>query len=307
LRPVAAVILILIAASVFAAPASAADVTITFDKQQVQAKMILSVHQNMTRFPNQATSLDASSDANVSSAINEALRSADPSASFSALSMKVKSNATWLNLTVAMNLAGVSERRGDVADINMTWKGFNTTADLRVGNLSYNTVGSRYFRPVVDFYQNASKFENSPNATIKAVTFFVNGTSVAGANVANQVGNFTLLDFRSLDLPLDQWNRTYNLANNTTTWRYAPPTILNASIRVQELNETFTLFSYYAYGALITVQGLASAHGNLLRADVGTGQQEWIMTGVVLLAVVAVVIVQVSFRRKRKALRLGRR
>jgi hypothetical protein len=307
LRPVAAVILILIVASVCAAPASAADVTITFDKQQVQAKMILSVHQNMTRFPNQATSLDASSGANVSSAINEALRGADPSASFSALSVKVKSNATWLNLTVAMSLAGVSERRGDVADVNMTWKAFNTTADLRVGSLSYNTVGSRYFRPVVDFYQNASKFENSPNATIKAVTFFVNGTSVAGANVANQVGNFTLLDFRSLDLPLDQWNRTYNLVNNTTTWRYAPPTILNASIRAQELNETFTLFSYYAYGALITVQGLASAHGNLLRADVGTGQQEWIMTALVLLAVVAVVVVQVSFRRKRKALRLGRR
>jgi hypothetical protein len=307
LRPVAAVILILIVASVCAAPASAADVTITFDKQQVQAKMILSVHQNMTRFPNQATSLDASSGANVSSAINEALRGPDRSASFSALSVKVKSNATWLNLSVVMSLAGVSERRGDVADVNMTWKAFNTTADLRVGNFSYNTVGSRYFRPVVDFYQNASKFENSPNATIKAVTFFVNGTSVAGASVANQVGNFTVLDFRSLDLPLDQWNRTYNLANNTTTWRYAPPTILNASIRVQELNKTFTLFSYYAYGALITVQGLASAHGNLLRADVGTGQQEWIMTGAVLLAVVAAVVVQVSFRRKRKALRLGRR
>jgi len=307
LRPVAAVILILIVASVCAAPASAADVTITFDKQQVQAKMILSVHQNMTRFPNQATSLDASSGANVSSAINEALRGVDPSASFSALSVKVKSNATWLNLTVVMSLAGVSERRGDVADVNMTWKAFNTTADLRVGNFSYNTVGSRYFRPVVDFYQNASKFENNPNATIKAVTFFVNGTSVAGASVANLVGNFTVLDFRSLDLPLDQWNRTYNLANNTTTWRYAPPTILNASIRVQELNKTFTLFSYYAYGALITVQGLASAHGNLLRANVGTGQQEWIMAAAVLVAVVAAVVVQVVFRRKRKTLRLGRR
>lgn len=307
MRPIAAVILVLIVASMCAAPASAADVTVTVDKQQVQARMVLSVRQNMTRFPDLATSLDASSGANVSSAISEALRAVDPSASFSALTVNVRSNATWLNLTVVMSLAGISERRGDVADVNMTWKAFNTTNDLRVSNFSYNTVGSRYFRPVVEFYQNASRFESNPNTTIKSVTFFVNDTSVAGETIANQVGNFTVIDFRSLDLPLDQWNRTYNLSNNTTTWRYAPATTLNDSIRVQELNKTFTFYSYYAYAALITVAGLASAHGDILQADVGTGQQEWIMTGAVLLAIVAAVAVQVSFRRKRKALRLGRR
>jgi hypothetical protein len=307
LRPIAALFVILIVVSVCAAPASAADVTITVDRQQVQAKMVLSVHQNMTRFPNLATSVDTSNDADLSSAISAALKSADPSASFSALSVNVRSNETWLNLTVGITLAGVSERKGEVANVNMTWKAFNTTEDLRTGNLSYNTVGSRYFRPELEFYENASKFESKPNATIKAVTFFVNATSVAGASAANQVGNFTVLDFRSLDVPLDQWNRTYNLSNNTTTWRYSPGTILNASIRAQELNKTFTLFSYYAYGASITAHGLALAHGDLLQTDVGSGQQEWIMVGVVLVAVLAVVLVQVSFRRERKALPLGRR
>jgi hypothetical protein len=307
LRPIAPVILILIVVSVCAAPASAADVTIIVDKQQVQAKMVLSVHQNMTRFPNLATSVDASNDTNLSSAISAALRGADPSASFSGLSVNVRSNWTWLNLTVGITLAGVSERRGEVANVNMTWKAFNTTADLRADNFSYNAVGSRYFRPVAEFYQNASEFESKPNATIKAVTFFANETSVPPVTVANQVGNFTILDFRSLDVPLDQWNRTYSLSNNTTTWRYSPGTVLNDSIRAQELNKTFTLFSYYALGAMITVQGLALAHGDLLQTDVGTGQQEWIMVGVVLVAVLAVVFVQVSFRRQRKALRLGRR
>ena len=307
MRPIAAVIFILILVSVYTAPTSAANVTITVGTQQVQTKMTLSVHQNITKFPNLATPLDTSSGTNVSTAINKALRATEPSASFSALSLYVKSNATWLVLTVVIDLAGVSERRGNVADVNMTWKAFNTTADLSVGNFSYNTVGRRYFRPVMDFYQNASKFENKPNATVKGVTFFVNGTSVAGTSMANNVGNFTVLDFRSLNLPLDQWNRTYNLSNNTTTWRYVPATILNASVRVDELNKTFRLFSYYSYGAMITVEGLASAHGNLLRVDIGTGQQEWIMTGLVVLAVVATVVMEVSFRRKRKTVRLGRR
>jgi hypothetical protein len=307
LRPIAAVILILIVVSVCAAPASAADVNITVDKGRVQAKMVLSVHQNMTRFPSLATSMDASNDANLSSAISAALKVADPLASFSALSVNVRSNSTSLNLTVGISLAGVSEVTGEVANVNMTWKAFNTTADLRAGNFSYNTVGNRYLRPVAEFYQNASEFESKPNATIRAVTFFVNGTSVPGVSVENQVGNFTILDFRSLDVPLDQWNRTYSLSNNTTTWRYSPGTILNDSITAQELNRTYTLFSYFAYGAMITVQGLALARGDLLQTDVGTRQQEWIMVGVVLVAVLAVVFVQVSFRRQRRALRLGRR
>ena len=307
MRAIAPLILILIVISVCAAPASAADVTITVDKQQVQAKMILSLHQNITKFPNLATSVDASNDAKLSSAISAALKGADQSASFSALSANVRSNGTWLNLTVGITLAGVSERRGEVANVNMTWKAFNTTADLRADNFSYNTVGSRYFRPVAEFYQNASQFETEPNATIKAVTFFVNETSVPPITLTNQVGNFTILDFRSLDVPLAQWNRTYNLSNNTTTWRYSPGTILNDSIRAQELNKTFTLFSYYALGAMITVQGLALARGDVLQTNVGTGEQEWIMVGIVLVAVLAVVFVQVAFRRQRKALRLGRR
>ena len=81
----------------------------------------------------------------------------------------------------------------------MTWRRFNVSTDLRSGNFSYNTVGSVYLRPVVDYYVNASKFENNPNATIKGVNFFLNQTRVvAGSAEANNVGNFTMLDFRPL-------------------------------------------------------------------------------------------------------------
>ena len=308
MRPTATIVLVLIVASVFVAPVSAADVAITFDRQQVQARFVLSVHQNMTSLPSETSLLDASRDANMSNAIGAALRSKDPSASFTTLSVNVKSSSAWLNLTVLMNLAGVSEKRGSITDLNMTWKAFSTKADLRVGNLSYNTLGTRYFRPVVQFYDNASRFENTPNATVQAVTFFVNGTeSVAGRDQANLVGNFTVLDFRSLDLPLDQWNRTYSLSNDTTSWRYRPNEILNASVRVQELNKTFTLISQYGYSAEISVPGLAVAQGNILRADVGSGLEEWIMLAVVAVSVVLAVVVQLNYRRRKKALRLGRR
>jgi len=308
LRTIAIIILLLVLASVYAAPVSAANITATFDKENFQTSMNLSVHQNMTKFVNQSIALDASQNSNMSAAFNDALRKVDPSASFSALTIRVWSNATWLNLTIATSIVGVSERKGDIAAVNTTWRMFNVSADLRAGNLSYNTVGREYFRPVLDFYANASLFVNDPNATIRAVNFFVDETqSVTGPEAANYVGNFTVLDFRPLNVPIDQWERTYNLSNNTTTWRYTPPVIFAASVEASQLNKSVTLFSSYTYSAEIIIPGLAQAAGNILRVDVGTGQKEWIMTGVVVLSLGLVVVIQVMFRAKKKAAKLGRR
>jgi hypothetical protein len=301
-------ILLLILISVIAAPVSAADIRVTIDREQVHARMGLSLYQNMTAFPSEVVTLDGSRDPDMSSAIQEALKATNSSASFSTLTLSIASSASWLNLTLSMNLTGVSERRGDIIYANATWKAFSTQTDLRADNLSYNTIGSKYLRPVVDFYENASKFEQSPNATVKAVTFFVNGTeSVEGAVAANHVGNFTLLDFASLSSPVEQWNREYSLSNNTTSWRYEPPMRLNASVRIQELNKTFTIVSRYGVNAEIAVAGLALAQGNTLRVDVGNGEAEWIMSAVIVIAIALTIVVQIMFRRKRKAVRLGRR
>ncbi len=307
MRPIAVAILILIVVSIYAAPVSAANVTMTFNKGQLQAKMVLSVHQNMTDFPKETINLDASSDASMSAAFNAALRNVAGSASFSALTVGVSSNPTWLNLTITTNVAGMTERHGDVATANMTWRSFNVSSDLRAGDLSYNDVGSRYLRPVAAFYQNASAFETSPNATIKAVTFFVDGISVPGNVATNSVGNFTVLDFSSLSTPLAQWNRTYTLSNNTSSWRYTPQPLLNASLLVQRLNKTFTIVATCAYSAEITATGLVQTQGDVLLVDIGSGFDEWIMLGVVVLALVLATAAQIMYARKKKAVRLGRR
>jgi hypothetical protein len=307
LRPIAVAILILIVVSIYAAPVSAANVTMTFNKGQLQAKMVLSVHQNMTDFPKETINLDASSDASMSAAFNAALRNVARSASFSTLTVGVSSNPTWLNLTITTNVAGMTERHGDVATANMTWRSFNVSSDLRAGDLSYNDVGSRYLRPVAAFYQNASTFETRPNATIKAVTFFVDGISVPGNVAANSVGNFTVLDFSSLSTPLAQWNRTYTLSNNTSSWRYTPQPLLNASLRVQTLNKTFTIFATCAYSAEITATGLVQTQGEVLLVDIGSGFDEWIMLGLVVLALVLATVAQIMYSRKKKTVKLGRR
>jgi len=308
LRITPPLLLILIGLSISFSPVAGSDVAITFDGEQLLARMVLTLRQNMTSFPNEAVTLDGSQNADIRNAFSAALSELDPNATFSNLRLDLFSNSTILNVTATMIVLGVAERQGDIAAVNMAWKAFNISRDLRVGNLSYNAVGRVHLRPVMDFYVNASQFENEPNATIRAVTFFSNETqSVPGPNAANEVGNFTLLDFRALSLPLDQWTRSYNLENNTTTWRYTPPVRLATSVRAQELNKTILIEARYSYDVEVSVPGLARAVGDFVHVDVGTGMKEWIMVGVVMVSIAAVIVVQLQLRARKKALKFRRR
>ena len=300
MRPAAFIIILLIMVSLFVVPGSASDVTITIENQQVRAKLALSLQQNMTQLPTQTSTMNMASDDKLSSSFTDALMKTLPGAAPSDLTLNLVSKETWLNMSATMTVSGVSKRHGDILSANMTWKDFYVSADLRAGNISYNTRGNQSLRAVAAFYTNASRFVGRPNSTITGVNFLVNKTGVSGTTAENYVGNFTLFDFRALNVPLEGWNRTYSLSNNTTTWRYTPPQLLDVSIGIQRLNLTTTIFASYRYGAEITVQGIARAHSDTLLVDVGSGQKEWIMAGIVTLTVILGIIAQLFFRARRK-------
>jgi len=306
LRPAAILILFVMMASLFVLPAYASDVTITIENQQVQAKLTLSLQQNITRLPVQSNTLNMASNDELSSAFTKALANASSGAAPSGLMLNLESVGMWLNISATMMVSGVSVRNKDMLSANMTWKDFEISSNLRAGNLSYNTVGSQYLRPVAEFYSNASRFVGRPNSTITGVNFFVNGTSVSGPVAENYVGNFTVLDFRALSTPIEYWTRTYTLSNNTTTWRYTPPQLLDITIGVERLNVTKSYFAHYGYEAEITVQGIARANGDTLLLDVSTGEKEWVMAGLIALTIVLAIVAQLSFRAKKKSIKLGR-
>jgi hypothetical protein len=307
LRQTAIITLLLIIISLFVVPASASNITVTVDKQQVKAKFILSLQQNVTVLPSQTGTLTLASDAKLSSAFTDALRQGNSSAAPSDLTLNLDSTTAAFDITTTMTVAGITQRHGDILTVDMGWKAFNVSSDLRAGNLSYNTIGSRYLRPIAAFYSNASLFIGKPNQTITGVSFFVNKTSVGGSTAENYVGNFTIFNFKALNAPLEAWSRTYSLTNNTTTWRYTPPQSLNFSIQVQQFNKTRNLLASYGYGAEVTVPGLARAQGNTLFLDIGTGQTEWIMSGIVVMAIVLAIVTQLLFRaKKKKYVKFGR-
>ena len=280
--------------------ASASNVSITVEGQQIHATYALSLVQNVTALPNVLTSVDSTSDSNVSAMFAQALRSVNPSATPSNLSIELVATHDDLNLTCTFDVLGVSQRTGDLLNVNMTWLPFIVRSDLRAQNFSFNTIGSRYLRPVVTFYANASRFVGRPNATITGVTFFVNGTSVGPPAAQDYLGNFTTLNFGDVSPTVSQWNRTYTLTNNTTTWRDFPSKLLNFDMRIERRNVTLDYIATYGYNVTISVPGVGRTLGSVLLVDVGMGHTELMMAVIVILAIVSTVFVQLRYRSKKR-------
>jgi len=301
LRSIAIFTLVIFLASSLMVPASASNVTVTIQAERVHASYDLYLSQNVTTLPNIATTIDSNSDPNVSAAFTQALMKADPSASATNLSVGLTSVKGNVSLTCAMDVAGVSQLNGDILTVNMTWLPFDVTSNLRAQNFSFNTIGNTYFRSVVAYYANLSRFIGRSNATISGAIFYVNGTSVGPPVAVSYAGNFTTLNFSPLSTDIDQWNRTYTLTNDTTTWRFWPPKLFDFNMQIQRGNATRDYFASYAYNATISVPGIGRSQGTVLLVGVGSGLTEWVMAGIVILSVIVAIVVQVRYRGRKKA------
>ena len=300
---------VIILGSTFIVPVKAAGATITIQHDgTIQSRMVLSFHQNMTQLPTRTITIDSDTDSSLMTNFSKSLAQTQPSPKLSHAIIQVVSSADWLNATASISLSGVTTFQGDIMNASTAWRAFHVDADLQADSLSYNTVGRRYIRPVYNYYVNASRFVGRPNSIITGVSFFSNQSSIGGFQAANQAGNLTLFDFRSLNGTLDQWTYRYNIENNTSTWRFSPPPAIIASIRYSiGFNKPSTIFCSYSFDAEVLVTGLARSKGNNVLVDVGSGISELVMTALVIVSIAAAVWVQVLYRRRRKKIILGRK
>src|SRR3989304_3922168 len=121
----------------YAVPASASEVMMSFEQGNSRINLVLSLHQNITSFPNQAVSLNGAQALEATSAITNAMRKTHSGATLSDFIMNLKSSESWLNLTATMVVSGISQRQGDVSTFNATWKAYNVSADMQASNFSY--------------------------------------------------------------------------------------------------------------------------------------------------------------------------
>ena len=270
-------------------PARASEISVQIQTDGVTVKIESSIYQNMTVFPQSRFSLSDENLTDASDKFESAIKAKCPQASVRTFSMNAISNNTWMNVSVRLELVGLQSRRGDVLEINCTWKSFVIRQDIRVGNVSLNLVGQNYILPIVEKYGNRTE-----------TIFYKRGTMPLTLPMArNEAGNATLFQFTSFELPVEKWSKTYNFSTQSTTWEYSTQPALDLLIKFKEDNVTKHLRAEIDPKATITARGHATVKGDMIALDVSQGFSEIAMIGIVVTLVTVAILAHIQ-RRKSK-------
>jgi len=270
-------------------PAQASEVSVQIQTDGVMIKIESSFYQNMTVFPQSRFSLSGENLTNAASKFESAIRVKFPQASVREFSMSATSNSTWMNVSVRLELVGVQSRRGDVLNINCSWKSFAIRQDILVGNVSLNLVGQNYVLPLVEKYGNRTE-----------TIFYKRGTMPMTLPMArNEAGNATLFEFTSFELPVEKWSKTYNFSTQSATWEFSAQPTLDLLIKFKEDNVTKHIRAEIDPKATITARGHATVKDDIITLDVSQGSSEVAMIGIFVTLLTIAILAHVQ-RRKSK-------
>jgi len=289
----------ILALSWYSTSANASSLNYAIHDGRVSVDLSLHFFQNATEIAELSEAFAGSSAQNLTFALQESLKKRTSDVSVSSLSGELVSAKSWINSTMRFEVAGASMRKGDFQVLNCSWIGFNVPQDLRFRNLSYNLIGATYVRPAFEKYVD---YDKPPlNETISSVTYVSREGNVPPAFAVNMAGNATLLDFTSLDAPIQTWQRTFNLTTGLTTWIYNPGPAVDLTMTVTPRSGVPSVArAFYSYNATVSVAGLAQAEGYSVKSDVGGGVTLLLMFAAVVVSSVVAIVASWNYRSRRR-------
>jgi hypothetical protein len=286
----------------WSAPAAhASSVNYAIHDGKISVELSLQFFQNMTTVPDLTEKFTSAAAQNLTSAIQDRLRSRSSTTSVTSLSADLKSSRDWINATIHFDVTAVASREGSLLNVNCSWIRFRVPDDLRLENVSYNRIGATYIEPAFEKYVN---FDQPPlNETVQGVTYQLGAAQVSPVEAVQRAGNATMLDFHNLAPRIEDWKMTYNLTQASTRWVYNPAPAAEMKMTVTPRGERpFTLGASYAYNATISADGLAQAHGDIISTEVSGSYEPVLMLVVVVATFVVAVVASWTYRSRRKRL-----
>jgi hypothetical protein len=281
--------------------AHASSVNYTIHNGRVSVGLSLNFYQNATAIPSLSENFTGAAAQNLTSAIEETLRSQASTISVTSLSGDLRSSRDWINATIHFDVTGVASENGSLLNVNCSWIRFKVPDDLRLENVSYNRIGATYIRPTFEKYVD---FDKPPlNETIQDVTYQSGPTPVSPDDAVQMAGNTTLLDFTYLASHVEDWTMVYNLTQASTKWVYNPDPVADMKMAVTPRGEApFTVDASYAYNATISIDGLARAHADTVITELPGDYEPLLMLVVVIVTFLVAVVASWTYRSRRKQL-----
>ena len=230
--------------------ASGSSLEVEIDDGEAKVLIESILYQNITKFPEIDTNISGSELNIAKSAIEDALNvQAQEPLKMSYLSIYVKSNDSWLNVSATFELDGISSVENDVISTDLSWIPFKVISDLKVGNLSYNLVGEEYLRPAIYELANQSapshELANQSNVNFFS-PFYTPITTSMAMNIAGNVSTFNLDQFST---NFTSWSKYFDEKSFTTSWNFPTRTILDLRVQITSENasDLRTGAEFYSY------------------------------------------------------------
>jgi hypothetical protein len=254
-----------------------------------------SIHQNFTRLLDQTVDVAGMDLSVAKEALTKALKDRSPSILISDVAIKIATSGTWLNVTMTFKAQNITSRSGKIMKVDCSWKSFNIPDDLKSHNVSYNMVGRDYVKPTVLSYANNTW-----------ARFYLDETrSVFYQDAADAAGNATLFDFTSLSKPLDLWNMTANMEEETTTWFFPAAKVFDLSATVEDPNGTKAYYAVIELSSEIVAPSFSRIEGDIIVAVQGDFEEPLMLS--IVIAVLAVTlglcVYEMKIRRKQSRAR----
>ena len=289
--------------------ASGSSLEVEIDEGEAMVLIESILYQNITKFQEMDTNISGSELSMAKSAFEDALNvQAQKPLKISSLSIYVKSNDSWLNVSATFELEGISSSENEVISTDLSWIPFKVISDLKVGNLSYNLVGEEYLRPAI--YELANQSDSSHElANQSNVNFFSPFyTPITTSMAMNIAGNVSTFDLGQMSTNFTSWNKFFDENSFTTSWNLPSRTILDLRVQITSENASdvrtgATFYGYTDSYATVSILG----HGVIVDHSViyenSSSRYSIIMLTVIIVLIAGVIVSRYVGKRLMKTKR----
>jgi len=280
--------------------ANASKLSASIEEDHITLTISACIYQNITSLPSKSFEMNATTMADgetmasisaVGNAFNITFQRRVATASARDFRLEFLREGYWFNVTVSSDVYGVIKTEDNRPKVDMSWKVVNISDGMSVHmpGGGQDTVGINFAGRL---FEAAIRLLIAAGDLTGDVTFYTGDQQITEEQALDLVHNLRLFDLSVLRKPLEEWERTYDSARDTTRFTYDGGSTLDLTIRFSNPQpdlEGSAVRVYIDPSGEIETGGKATATGDTITYP----SAPWYSKTICLAAIAAIVIVVV--------------
>lgn len=251
-------------------------------QDRVSVSLDLRLRQNLSglapfQFPVVYATLSGESASEAAQALQRSISQTVPNSKIENLRIQARSTpldpvsfVQWFNLTADFQLLGVTERKGDIVESNLSWKSFKVPASIIISGTEVNRIGDAYlFAPL------ESVLVDTSGGSFQPIQLVIDGLPAPRQALTERIRSLVVFDFYKLSELLDKWKSSINWTSAETVWSAPRAVSFSAGVRLTvepEFPENYVV--HWNITAMALAEQISYASGDIIRFTITSGLYE---------------------------------